>query len=281
MHIRSLRMSDEPSMSSERPQSPTPAEASRLRRQPTPHIVIYSDDALFQSRVPATRSVWTAAIRPLEMPFRPPIRSIFAQHFASRSPDLQGSTLVTPSPVENSTSLPVPSGSTRPVRQQHLLPSLPTSIAVALSSPGATPASGSTAPGQVSAPVEHSSPVPTLSDPILGLIDHFHRLSFEERRAVCQQLWTLPAEPPTTDHIAQPEAFPEEFLTIDPTLLALDHIAHDASRRGSPRLPEGDNEGAAPPLSADPAELASVRSNVGTTNVPRRGGRRGRRGGAK
>src|SRR5487761_853708 len=149
-----------------------------------------------------TRPAWTAAIRPSEAPFKPPIHGIFAQRFASHSPDLQGDTLVTPSPVESSTSLPVPSGSTRPVRQQHLLPGLPTSIAVVSSSPGATLASGSTALGQVSAPVEHSSPIPTISDPILGLINHFHRLFFEERRTVRQQLSALPTEPPITDHIA-------------------------------------------------------------------------------
>src|SRR5487761_1662692 len=281
MRIRSLRMGDEPSMSSERPQSPTPAEASRLRRRPTPQIVLYSDDTLFQSRDPATRSAWTAAIRPSDAPFRPPIRGIFAQRFASRSPDLQGSTLVTPSPVESSTSLPVPSGSTRPVRQQHLLPGLPTSIAVVSSLPEASAASGNTAQGQVSAPDEDSSPIPTISDPILGLIDHFHHLSFEERRAVHQQLSSLPTEPPTTDHIAQPEVFPEEFLNIDPTLLALDHISHDAGRRGSPGLPERENEGAAPPLPPDREQLASVRSDPGTTDVPRRGGWQGRRGGAR
>src|SRR5487761_1155848 len=280
MHIRSLRMGDKSSMSSERPQSPTPAEASRLRRQPTPQIVVYSDDTLFRNRDSATRPAWTVTTRPSGTPFRPPIRGIFAQHFASRSPDLQGDTLVTPSPVESSTSLIVPSGSTRPVRQQHLLPGLPTSIAVVSSSPEASAASGSTAPGLVSTPATDSSPIPTLSDPILGLIDQFHRLSFEERRTVRQQLSTLPTEPSITDHIAQPEVFPEEFLTIDPTLLALDNIAHDAGRRGSPGLPEGENEGAAPPLPPNREQLASIRSDAGATDVPRRGGRRSRRGGA-
>src|SRR5487761_1336138 len=276
MHIRSLRMGDEPSMSSERPQSPTPAEASRLRRRPTPQIVLYSDDTLFQSRDPATRPAWTVATRPSGAPFRPPIRGIFAQRFASGSPDLRGDTLVTPSPVESSTSLLVPSGSTRPVRQQHLLPGLPTSIAVVSSSPEASVASGSTAQGLVSAPVEHSSPIPTISNPILGLIDHFHRLSFEERRTVCQQLSALPTEPPTMDHIAQPEVFPEEFLSIDPALLLL---RNDTGRRGSPGLPERENEGAAPPLPPNREQLASRRSDAGATAVPRVGGRRGRRGG--
>src|SRR5487761_720696 len=216
MRIRSLRMNNKSNMSSERPHSPTPAEANRLRRRPTPQIIVYSDDTLFQSRDPTTRPAWTVTTRPSETPFRPPIRGIFTQHFTSRSPSLQGATLVTPSPVESLTSLLVPSGSTRPVRQQHLLPGLPTSIAVVSSSPEASVASGSTAQGLVSAPVEHSSPIPTISNPILGLIDHFHRLSFEERRTVCQQLSTFPTEPPTMDHIAQPEVFPEEFLSIDP-----------------------------------------------------------------
>src|SRR5487761_1204563 len=70
MRIKRLRMGNDPSMSSERPKPPTPAEASRLRRRPTPQIVIYSDDALFQSRDPATRSAWTVATRPSGAPFR-------------------------------------------------------------------------------------------------------------------------------------------------------------------------------------------------------------------
>src|SRR5487761_1692828 len=147
MRIRSLRMNNKSNMSSERPHSPTPAEANRLRRRPTPQIIVYSDDTLFQSRDPTTRPAWTVTTRPSETPFRPPIRGIFTQHFTSRSPSLQGATLVSPSPVESSTSLPVPSGSTRPARQPPLLPGLPTSITVTLSSLGTTQESGSTAQG--------------------------------------------------------------------------------------------------------------------------------------